>query len=157
MKYYDRGYVKDGKLHRDHCTEEGMLDASLSYMEGERVAGEMHKTAAQQELAAAVEGIADPAVRAEAEAMLKRAAETKPQPTVEYEKNGVGVVQRGNVPFAMPLTEEIADAYRFRTTKTGLMVGMRPDPPMFAKFESGELKAFSIGGIRIRDTIVEAE
>lgn len=63
---------------------------------------------------------------------------------------------RGEYVFCWPMTGEIAKAMGFETKKTGLMVGLKPDRAMLAKFKSGELKAFSIGGNRIVDEVVES-
>ena len=57
-------------------------------------------------------------------------------------------VGRGTVVFAFPMTEEIAKAFDIQTKQTGLMVAMKPDAAMLAKFASGEYKGFSIGGSR---------
>lgn len=58
---------------------------------------------------------------------------------------------RGMVVFAWPMTTEVAKAFGIETSKTGLMIAMRPDAEQLAKFKSGELHAFSIGGRRIKD------
>ncbi len=52
----------------------------------------------------------------------------------------------GSVPFVFPLTSEIAKALGIETNRLGLLIGMKPDAAMLAKFKSGELKGFSIGG-----------
>lgn len=58
----------------------------------------------------------------------------------------------GTVLFLFPLTREIAKALGITGfTKTGLIIGMAPDAEMLAKFKSGELTGFSIGGERIKD------
>lgn len=62
--------------------------------------------------------------------------------------------EQGTVMFAFPLTTEIAKAFGIVTKKTGLMIGMKPNAEMLAKFVSGELKGFSIGGNRIVDEAV---
>lgn len=54
--------------------------------------------------------------------------------------------EAGTVIFAFPLTEEVKKAFSIECDKTGLMIAMRPDQEMLAKFKSGELKGFSIGG-----------
>jgi hypothetical protein len=62
--------------------------------------------------------------------------------------------QKGSVLFAFPLTADIAKAFGIETKTTGLMIAMRPDDPaMLAKFKSGELTGFSIGGRRITDEV----
>lgn len=48
--------------------------------------------------------------------------------------------------FGFPLTTEIAKALDISTKRTGLLIGMRPSKKTFAKFESGKLTSFSIGG-----------
>lgn len=62
----------------------------------------------------------------------------------------------GTVPFLMPVTKDIAKAFNLDTGETyGLMIGMQPSPSVFKKYESGEYKAFSIGGRRIEEEVVE--
>lgn len=64
----------------------------------------------------------------------------------------------GDIVFAFPMTTEIAKAFNFDTHgKTGLIIGAKPDAAQLAKFISGELKAFSIGGERITDEPAEME
>jgi hypothetical protein len=53
---------------------------------------------------------------------------------------------RGTFPFLWPMTAEIADAFGIKTAKTGLLVGYKPPPDVLAKFQSGELRGFSIEG-----------
>lgn len=54
----------------------------------------------------------------------------------------------GQVVFAFPLTAEIAKSLDIQTQTTGLLVAIKPSPPVLAKFKSGEYTGFSIGGIR---------
>jgi hypothetical protein len=54
--------------------------------------------------------------------------------------------KQGTVVFAFPLTTEIAKRFGIKTDVTGLMIAMKPNEEMLAKFRSGELRAFSIGG-----------
>lgn len=61
----------------------------------------------------------------------------------------------GQVIFALPLTAEVAQALDLDAPRTGLIIGMRPDPPMLTKFRSGELRGFSIGGSRIAEEVVD--
>lgn len=61
----------------------------------------------------------------------------------------------GTVLFAWPMTAEIAKQFGIECKKTGLMIAMKPDAGMLAKFKSGELTGFSIGGGRIYDEVVE--
>ena len=57
----------------------------------------------------------------------------------------------GTVVGSFPLTADIAKSLGITVRKTGLVIAMRPDPEMLAKFKSGELTGFSIGGTRIED------
>ena len=54
--------------------------------------------------------------------------------------------QTGTVVFAWPMTSEIAKAFGFETNKTGLMIAVRPEADMLAKFKDGTYTGFSIGG-----------
>jgi len=54
----------------------------------------------------------------------------------------------GTVVFAFPLTTEIANALGILTTKTGLLVAMRPNEGVLSKFKNKELTGFSIGGLK---------
>ncbi len=63
--------------------------------------------------------------------------------------------QAGTVVFAWPMTADIAKAFRIVTDTTGLMIAMRPQEDMLAKFKSGELTGFSIGGLRLDDEEVD--
>ena len=54
--------------------------------------------------------------------------------------------QAGTVVFAFPLTADIAKALDIETSTTGLLIAVKPDATMLAKFKSGELTGFSIGG-----------
>lgn len=54
----------------------------------------------------------------------------------------------GTVVFAFPLTTEIANAMGILTSKTGLMVAMRPNKDVLHKFKNKELTGFSIGGLK---------
>lgn len=59
---------------------------------------------------------------------------------------------RGTVVFLLPFTAEIAKSLGIDNPKrTGLIIGMAPDADMLAKFKSGELRGFSIGGRRVKD------
>ena len=53
----------------------------------------------------------------------------------------------GSVPLVFPMTTEIAKAFGIEIEKSGLMIAMKPDDDMMAKFKSGELTGFSVGGI----------
>lgn len=100
--------TKDGEpywdLQDDHIPEDAMLKASADFMEGARVAKEMHSGDAA-----------------------------------------------GSVVFAFPLTTEIAAAFGVETKTTGLMIAVKPEPDMLAKFRDGTLTGFSIGGSRLED------
>lgn len=62
----------------------------------------------------------------------------------------------GQVVFGFPITEDIAGSLGMSVTKTGFIVGMRPDDSeVMQKFRDGELTGFSIGGRRIAETVVE--
>lgn len=63
--------------------------------------------------------------------------------------------EQGQVVFAFPMTVEIAKSFGITTPKTGLMIAVRPNPGMMAKFESGEFTGFSIGGSRIESEDAE--
>lgn len=52
----------------------------------------------------------------------------------------------GTILFAFPLTSELAKSLDIQTRKTGLLVAMRPNDDVLAKFKSGEYKGFSVGG-----------
>ena len=57
----------------------------------------------------------------------------------------------GPVVFAFPLTAEVAKAFEIECPRTGLLVAVKPSPPVLAKFRSGEYTGFSIGGARLED------
>jgi hypothetical protein len=57
----------------------------------------------------------------------------------------------GQVVFAFPLTEDIAKAFEIQSRKSGLMVAVKPDAKMMAKFVDGTYQGFSIGGFREED------
>lgn len=54
--------------------------------------------------------------------------------------------QTGRVVFAWPMTADIAKAFGVETSRTGLMIAVRPDDDMLAKFRDGTYTGFSIGG-----------
>jgi hypothetical protein len=57
----------------------------------------------------------------------------------------------GRVVFAMPLLPEVNKALGLTSTNEGFAVAIKPSPETFAKFKSGELKAFSLGGMGVRE------
>ncbi len=62
----------------------------------------------------------------------------------------------GQVVFGFPLTNEIAKALNIEVSRTGFIVGMQPDDAdILEKYRTGEFTGFSIGGQRIRETVVE--
>ena len=57
--------------------------------------------------------------------------------------------QIGDIVFAMPFTSSLAKSFGFdleTIPRTGVLVGVRPQPDIFAKYESGEWDSFSVGG-----------
>lgn len=66
-------------------------------------------------------------------------------------------VAQGTIVFAMPLTAAVAKQFGITTNWTGLMVAARPSPEVFKRVVSGELRAFSIGGVRGEDDVVEED
>ena len=59
----------------------------------------------------------------------------------------------GQVVFGYPLTKDIAGALDIQISRTGFVVGMKPDDAdTLEKFATGEFTGFSIGGRRIVDT-----
>ena len=59
-------------------------------------------------------------------------------------------VRKGTVVHSFPLTEDIAASLGIVTDKTGWLVAMQPTAELFKRFESGDLRQFSIGGGAIR-------
>ena len=91
------------------------------------------------------------------DSMLKAAADFMESSRVagEMHKNGKveKVEERGAVLFALPLTAEIAKSLEIETKKTGLIIAVKPDADMLAKFKSGALTGFSIGGFVLKDEV----
>lgn len=83
--------------------------------------------------------------------MLKSACEFMLNSRAVLEMHKGEVV--GQVVFAFPMTREIADAMDISTSKTGLMIAMRPSDAVLQKFKSGELKGFSVGGSKQRTVV----
>ncbi len=65
------------------------------------------------------------------------------------------VVADGQVVFAFPMTEDIAESLEITTKHTGLLIAIQPSPAVLKKFEDGEYKGFSIGGRRIKEEVIE--
>lgn len=63
--------------------------------------------------------------------------------------------QVGTVLHIMPLTDDVAEAFGIECDKRGLMIAVKPEPGVMAKFASGELTGFSIGGVRGEDEEVD--
>ena len=62
----------------------------------------------------------------------------------------------GSVVFAFPMTTEIAKAFGFPETQTGLLIAMKPESDdILNKFRTGEYTGFSIGGRRIQDEEID--
>ena len=83
------------------------------------------------------------------DAMLKAWLDFAANSRVAREMHGDD--QAGTVVGSFPLTADIAKSLGITVRKTGLVIAMRPDPEMLAKFKSGELTGFSIGGTRVED------
>ena len=99
--YYD--------VQGDHIPETAMLEATASFMSGQRVAKDMHQG---------------------------------------------GPV--GQVVYGFPVTNDIASSLDINVRKTGFVVGMKPDSQeLLEKYASGEYTGFSIGGQRIRETVID--
>jgi len=63
---------------------------------------------------------------------------------------------RGDVVFAWPLTEETAKAMGIESNISGLMIAVKPtNKKLIEAAETGELKGFSIGGVRIVDEEID--
>jgi len=60
------------------------------------------------------------------------------------------VEKRGTVPFVFPLLTDVAKALGIESETHGILVALKPDAEMMAKFESGELTGFSMGGVARR-------
>jgi len=62
------------------------------------------------------------------------------------DENGMPIPDGEGVIFAFPLTTEIAKALEIETSRTGLLIAMKPSPDVLAKFRDGTYTGFSIGG-----------
>lgn len=78
------------------------------------------------------------------EAMLKAALDFMENSQVAKEMHSGD--KAGSVVFAWPMTTDIAKAFGLDTEKTGLMIAVRPEKEMLAKFRDGTYTGFSIGG-----------
>lgn len=108
--YYDSGDVLSTQVRRrDHIPEAALLAASLDYARGGRIAGDMHRTAAEAALLKAAESIQDD-VRSEAIDIVHKAQDR-------------AVEQRGSVPFCFPLLSDVAEALGIETTGTAVCYG----------------------------------
>ena len=65
------------------------------------------------------------------------------------------IQEGGSVPFMIPLTSDLRK-FIIENDTTGLLIGMAPNAEVLAKFKSGDYSGFSIGGMRIEDTEIEA-
>lgn len=63
--------------------------------------------------------------------------------------------EAGNVPFLLPITPDVREAFEMETPYTGLAIGMKPTAEVYEKFKSGEYAGFSIGGEREEEEVVE--
>lgn len=62
----------------------------------------------------------------------------------------------GDVVFAWPMTQEIAESMDIVTKRTGLMVMIKPaSDEVLEKARKGDFSGFSIGGVRIQSEDVE--
>lgn len=59
----------------------------------------------------------------------------------------------GTVVFCMPMDAAIAKAFDVETATHGLMVAIKPSPEVFAKFQDGTLRGFSIQGTGEREEV----
>lgn len=78
------------------------------------------------------------------DAMLKAAADFMEHSRIAKEMHAGD--QKGSVVFAFPLTADIAASLGIVTKQTGLLIAMKPNADVLAKFQSGEYTGFSIGG-----------
>lgn len=63
----------------------------------------------------------------------------------------------GKVVFAMPLVKGVNEALGIKSNVEGFAIAMKPSPATFKRFMSGELAAFSIGGIGDREPLPETK
>ena len=87
------------------------------------------------------------------DAMLRAATDFAKSARASHEQHDRPAA--GQVVHSFPLTAEVAKRFGLETSTTGLMIAVAPDAAMLAKFKSGELTGFSIGGKRIVDEPVE--
>lgn len=73
-----------------------------------------------------------------------------------HTKTEDGVKKIGTILFAFPMTTETAEALMIKTKYTGLLIGMKvSDDEALQKIKDGSYTGFSIGGVRIKDEVVE--
>lgn len=66
--------------------------------------------------------------------------------------------KKGTIVFAFPLTSDIAMSMGITASRTGLIIGMKPDDPeIVERFATGEYTGFSIGGSRVTDKIIDED
>lgn len=64
--------------------------------------------------------------------------------------------QHGEFVFMFPMTTDVAKALGIQTDTTGLLVGYKPPPDVFAKFKDGTYSAFSIEGMHQGSELIDA-
>ncbi len=77
------------------------------------------------------------------QAMLKAATDFMENSRTAKDMHGGAT---GSVVFAFPLTAEIAKSLGITSSKTGLLIAMKPSPEVLGKFADGTYTGFSIGG-----------
>lgn len=83
------------------------------------------------------------------DAMFKAAAEAA-ELGVQMPGNDMHAgADTGTYWFMFPLTTEIAKSLEIETTRTGLLVGYKPEADVLAKFKDGTYTGFSIEGARV--------
>lgn len=126
--YYDSGTKddNDGEVYSDHIPEQVMLEASTEFMKSARVATEMHE----------------------------RVLDDQGNEVLDDQGNAIPL-KKGTVLHSLPLTTDVAEMLGIKDTipMTGWIVGMFPEASVMKKFESGELRQFSIAGGGIRKKV----
>lgn len=77
--------------------------------------------------------------------VIKAAADFMKNSRVAKEMHTGG--QRGETVFAIPVDESIAKSLGWTVQQTGLVIGVALDADLIAKYKSGELTEFSLGGV----------